>query len=100
MKTVTVAERPDLVGLGWERTRDTLPEYNNHGDVLNMYWGRLTEERPQFQFHLLGEGDEVLARARSIPVRWDGTLPAGADRAIRRLAAPGRIVLRPLDARP
>ena len=87
MKTVTVAERPDLVGLGWERTRDTLPEYNNHGDVLNMYWGRLTEERPQFQFHLLGEGDEVLARARSIPVRWDGTiedLPAGIDGAIAR----------------
>jgi len=87
MKTVTVAERPDLVDLGWERTRDTLPEYNNHGDVLNMYWGRLTEERPQFQFHLLGEGDAVLARARSIPVRWVGTiedLPAGIDGAIAR----------------
>lgn len=87
MKTATVAERPDLVGLGWERTRDTLPEYNDHGDVLNVYWGRLTEERPEFQFHLVDEEDRVLARARSIPLRWNGTiedLPAGIDGAIAR----------------
>jgi hypothetical protein len=87
MKTVTVVERPDLVGPGWERTRDTLPDYNNHGDVLNVYWGRLTEERPEFQFHLVDETDDVLARARSIPLRWDGTLedlPAGIDGAIAR----------------
>ena len=84
---MTVAERPDLVDLGWERTRDVLPEYNNHGDVLNRYWGRLTEERPEFQFHLVGEADELLARARSIPVRWNGSvqdLPAGIDGAIAR----------------
>jgi hypothetical protein len=85
MKTATVAERPDLVGPGWERTRDTLPEYNDHGDVLNVYWGRLTEERPEFQFHLVDEEDRVLARVRSIPLRWNGTiedLPAGIDGAI------------------
>jgi len=63
-----------------------MPEYNNHGDVLNAYWGGLTEERAEFQFHLV-EGDEILARARCIPVRWDGTvddLPAGIDGAIAR----------------
>ena len=87
VRTATVAERPDLVEPAWERTRDTLPEYNDHGDVLNVYWGRLTEERPDFQFHLVDEEDRVLARARSIPVRWDGTvedLPAGIDGAIAR----------------
>lgn len=86
MKTVTVAERPDLVEPGWVATRDTLPEYNDHGDVLNRYWSRLTEERPEFQFHIV-EGDDILARARSIPVRWDGRvedLPAGIDGAIAR----------------
>ena len=70
----------------WEATSDAFPEYNNHGDVLNRYWARLTEERPDFQFHLV-EGDELLARARSIPIRWDGTLddlPAGIDGAIER----------------
>jgi len=87
MKTATAQERPDLLDPAWERTRDTLPEYNNHGDVLNVYWPRLTDERPEFQFHLVGDGDEILARARSIPVRWDGTiddLPAGIDGAIAR----------------
>jgi GNAT superfamily N-acetyltransferase len=87
VKTVTVAERPDLVGPAWERTRDTLPEYNNHGDVLGLYWGRLTEELPELQFHLVGDDDEILARTRSIPLRWDGTvddLPAGIDGAIAR----------------
>jgi len=51
-----------------------------------VYWPRLSEERPEFQFHVL-DGDEILARARSVPVRWDGTvedLPAGIDGAIAR----------------
>jgi hypothetical protein len=87
MDVVTVAARPELVEPGWERTSDVLPEYNSHGDILNRYWGRLTEELPQFQFHLVGESDEILARARSIPLRWDGSLedlPAGIDGAIAR----------------
>ena len=85
MQTFTVAERPDLVGPAWELTSDTLPEYNNNGDVLNRYWGRLNEERPDFQFHLVGDDGDILARACSIPVHWDGTvddLPAGIDGAI------------------
>jgi len=83
----TVAERPELTEPGWRATQDVLPEYNNHGDVLNRYWPRLTEELPEFQFHLVGDGDEILARARCIPVRWDGStgdLPVGIDGAIRR----------------
>ncbi len=47
---------------------------------------RLTEELPDFQFHL-AEDDQILARARSIPIRWDctlGDLPAGIDGAIER----------------
>ena len=86
MRTATVRERPDLVARAWELTRDTLPEYNNHGDVLNRYWGRLTEELPDFQFHLL-DRDEPVARARTIPIRWNGSvedLPKGIDGAIAR----------------
>jgi hypothetical protein len=87
VKIATAIERPDLLEPAWERTRDTMPEYNNHGDVLNAYWSRLTEELPDFQFGLIGDGDEILARGRSIPLRWDGTigdLPAGIDGAIAR----------------
>jgi hypothetical protein len=87
MKTATVAMRPDLLERAWEQTGDTIPEYNLHGDVLNSYWRRLTEERPEFQFYLLGDDDEVLARGHSLPVRWDGSvddLPGGIDNAIIR----------------
>ena len=87
VEIATVAERPELTELAWERTRDPLPEYNNYGDVLNGYWGQLTEERPDFQFHLLGDDGDIVARARSIPVRWDGSvndLPVGIDGASAR----------------
>jgi hypothetical protein len=87
MKVVTAAERPDLLDPAWERVEGTLPEYNSHGDVLMDYWPRLVDELPEFQFHLVGEGDEILARARCLPLQWDGTvddLPPGIDGAIAR----------------
>ncbi len=65
---------------------DALPEYNSHGDVLNRYWRRLVEERPEYQFAVY-EGDEPLARAHTLPLRWDGTvadLPDGIDGAVQR----------------
>lgn len=84
---VTAAERPELIEPAWEATADVLPEYNNHGDVLGVYWPRLTEERPEFQFHLIDAHAQILARARTVPVRWNGSiedLPAGIDGAIAR----------------
>jgi hypothetical protein len=87
MKVFTAAERPELVEPAWERTSDLFPEYNNHGDVVNVYWERLVDERPEFQFHIVGDDDEILVRARCLPLRWDGTvedLPAGIDGAIAR----------------
>jgi hypothetical protein len=86
LAVASAAERPELIEPAWERMRDVLPEYNNHGDVLNVYWGRLLDEVPEFQFHVV-DGDEPVARARSIPIRWGGTvedLPPGIDGAIAR----------------
>jgi hypothetical protein len=83
----TVRERPDLVDPAWEATKDVLPEYNNHGELLGRYWGRLTQDRPEFQFHLIDDEERILARARCVPLRWAGTLadlPAGIDGAIAR----------------
>src|SRR6476660_5271598 len=56
MRAVSVAERPELTEPACELTQDALREYNSHGDVLNLYWPRLTEERPEFQVHLIGDG--------------------------------------------
>jgi hypothetical protein len=83
----TVADRPDLAEPAWQAVSDVFPEYNNHGDVLNAYWGGLTEKFPEFQFHLVDDDERILVRARCLPVRWDGTvedLPAGIDGAIVR----------------
>jgi GNAT superfamily N-acetyltransferase len=87
MKIATAAERPELDEPAWQLTRDVFPEYNKHGDVLNRYWRRLVEERPDFQFYLVGDDDQILGRGCAIPVRWDGTvddLPDGIDGGIAR----------------
>jgi GNAT superfamily N-acetyltransferase len=86
LAVVNAAERPDLVERAWIATRDALPEYNNHGAVLNRYCPRLVAEHAALQLHLV-DGDEPVARIRAVPVRWDGTLddlPAGIDGAIAR----------------
>jgi hypothetical protein len=62
----TVADR--------QRTKDLMPGYNNHGDVLEECWPRLTED----QFHLLGDDERILARWRSIPPYRDGPVIDGA----------------------
>lgn len=75
---VTVAERPELTGRAWDATADVLPEYNNHGDILNVYWPRPTEELPEFQFHLIdAEARFSLARVRC---RCGGTAQSPAFR--------------------
>lgn len=83
----TATERPDLLEPAWELTKDVFPEYNNNGNVLNVYWPRLIDEAPDFQFQVVDEDGRIIGRARSIPLRWDGTvedLPAGIDGAIAR----------------
>jgi hypothetical protein len=83
LRAVTCAERPDLWRRSDEEITGVWPEYNEHGDVLNAYWGRLDEEFADFQFVLHDdEADVVLAQGHSIPCAWDGTvagLPAGID---------------------
>lgn len=82
---VTAAERPDL----WERARrddlfrDVWPEYNLHGNDTPVYFGALFPRYAQFQALFLDQRrDEIIARGRTIPFRWDGTLedlPPGID---------------------
>lgn len=86
-KLVTYAERPEFENLALAAISDTFPEYNNHGNVLDYYWSRLDADRPEFQFYLVDRHDGILARAKSLPIRWDGTvddLPAGLDDAFMR----------------
>jgi GNAT superfamily N-acetyltransferase len=71
--TVSYAQRPEL----WEgsevRSAEVWPEYNLHGDILNVHWGRLFDRFPDFQFVLLDEAAEVIAEGHTAPCPWDGT---------------------------
>jgi hypothetical protein len=85
LKAYTAAERPDL----WrrahaERTFDGVwPEYNHHGNHAHRYFGALFPAYSRFQVLFVDRrSDQLAARARTIPFRWDGTLddlPRGID---------------------
>jgi hypothetical protein len=52
---------------------DIWPEYNQHGPILNHYWGQLYDVFPEWQFFLCDPGTgEVPAEGHTIPVAWDG----------------------------
>jgi ribosomal protein S18 acetylase RimI-like enzyme len=76
---IRYSERPEL----WEDTdavsEAVWPEYNNHGDVLNRYWGRLFEDFPEFQFVLHDDQDAVLAEGHTVACVWDGTTEGLGD---------------------
>lgn len=93
IETLTAAQRPDL----WEASAPTFgavwPEYNTHGNESGTYFGSLVPRYADFQILLFDRGiEEVVARGRTIPFRWDGSLedlPDGIDAAgLRALEDP------------
>jgi GNAT superfamily N-acetyltransferase len=85
LQVVTGEDRPDL----WESVNalhlfdGVWPEYNHHGNHSPRYFGALMPTYADLQVLLVDERwDRVVARGRTIPFRWDGTLgdlPAGID---------------------
>ncbi|MDQ4028752.1 MAG: N-acetyltransferase [Actinomycetota bacterium] len=87
LQIVQHSDRPELAAVASE-LGDVWPEYNKHGDVLNVYWRFLYETFEEFQFLLYdAEQDAVLGEGHSIPCVWNGTmegLPAGIDEVIEQ----------------
>jgi GNAT superfamily N-acetyltransferase len=87
LQIVQHSDRPELAAAASELA-NVWPEYNKHGDVLNVYWRFLYETFDEFQFLLYdGEQDAVLGEGHSIPCVWNGTmegLPAGIDEVIEQ----------------
>jgi hypothetical protein len=85
-RVFSFAERPDLADPGVP-SADVWPEYNLHGDVLNVYWGPLCDELPEYQSVVVDESSQrVLAELHTGPLSWDGVdahLPPGIDDALR-----------------
>jgi hypothetical protein len=85
LEVFTAAERPDL----WSLVREqglfggVWPEYNHHGNHSGQYFGSLFSRYAGQQILFVdGRCDRIIARGRTIPFRWDGTLenlPAGID---------------------
>lgn len=81
----TAAERPEL----WKEVRandrfhSVWPEYNHHGNHSGRYFGALYPRHAELQVLVVDERDgSVVARGRTIPFRWDGSLddlPRGID---------------------
>jgi hypothetical protein len=80
---VTAEERPDLWAESLTAFPDAWPEYNLHGDVAGEYFGALFPRFARYQVIFWDPARaQVVARGRTIPFAWDGTLdnlPAGID---------------------
>jgi GNAT superfamily N-acetyltransferase len=104
----TADARPDLWSRAEGEFRDAWPEYNQHGDVSGEYFGALVPRYAHLQFVILDpEAEQIVARGRSIPFRWDGTLadlPAGIDamglRAVSELSPPTVLSALAAEVRP
>jgi GNAT superfamily N-acetyltransferase len=85
IEVVTAAEHPDL----WERARRegfldrVWPEYNHHGNDSPATFRALVPRYADFQALFIDRRtNQIIARGRTIPFRWDGTLadlPSGID---------------------
>jgi hypothetical protein len=85
-RLVPVAEDPSVVGMWNDIEAGAFEEYNDHGDVLSIYWSRLVEDFAEFQF-VLFEGDEPVGLGQTIPFVWGGSvedLGDGIDDVIQR----------------
>ena len=85
IEVVTAAERPDLWGrASQEGFLDRVwPEYNHHGNNSPATFRALVPRYGDFQVLFIDQRtDRIIARGRTIPFRWDGTLadlPDGID---------------------
>jgi hypothetical protein len=90
----TADARPDLWNEALAAFGDVWPEYNLHGDVSGQYFGALFPRFAHLQVLVWdADAERIIARGRTIPFRWDGTLadlPAGIDAlGLRALEEPG-----------
>lgn len=84
-KAYTLAERPELKA-EIDGMADNWAPFMNEDAVANEHFGRLYQWFPEYQLALCDADGEVVARALSVPITWDGTdasLPdAGWDWAL------------------
>ncbi|MEP7290367.1 MAG: GNAT family N-acetyltransferase [Chloroflexota bacterium] len=73
----TFAERSDRIEENWRILDEGWLDFMQNDPVGNLYFGRLYQHFPDYQF-MLYDGETVVATCNSIPVTWnldDQTLP-------------------------
>jgi hypothetical protein len=89
----TAAERPELWDASHDHFSESWPEYNMHGNDTGQVFGELVSKFPTFQILVVDRVlDRAVARGRTVPFRWDGTLedlPPGLDALGPRLKEAG-----------
>lgn len=94
VEVLTAAERPDLWSAVGDENRfhSVWPEYNHHGNNT-AYFGTLFPRYADVQVLVVDtRSGQVVARGRTIPFRWDGTLedlPPGIDATGQRTMKEG-----------
>ena len=84
LRIVTAAEEQLSRHPSFKGIHAVWPEFLLHDRVINAHWDDLYERRPEFQFYVFDEDEDlVLAEGNTVPVVWDGTPePGGVDWAI------------------
>jgi hypothetical protein len=85
LELVTAAEEPETWVANRPQFGAVWPEYNNHGGNTGVYFDALIPQFAHLQFLIMDrETGQAIARGRTIPLHWDGTLedlPSGIDAA-------------------
>ncbi len=92
ISTVTLAQRPDLIGPMWDMPNHW-PEYMLHDPVADIYFEQLSTAFPEFQLVAIDESGTLVGKLNSLPFRWDGSdddLPDRGWDAIQERGFTGR----------
>jgi hypothetical protein len=71
---VTLVDQPELFRSPNDLLGPTWPEFMLHDQTSEIYWGKLAEYFPQYQFYLLDQASgRVRALGNCLPLSYDGT---------------------------
>ena len=73
-RIVSAADRPNLLDIADEVVLLSWPEFMLHDQVANIYWSRLYDDFPEYQFCMMdNESNAIISSGNCIPLLYEGT---------------------------